>query len=322
MITSQVEHAAVHTPDVTMARDRVTDLFCARGLEPRRGLDLHVDARRVGAEGHRVGLVDMDYGSTVRITPEPLESFYLVQIPSRGAARVHHEATEVHSDSSQASVLSPRSGTTMTWFAGSPQFVVYLDRAIIEECFASLTGSSLTEPLVFDVGMPLTSPSAQSWLRTVSCLRAELGHGASDRSVRHADVLARSVAAQLLETHRHSRSSLIARGGTASRLTARRAATYLEEHLDEPLTIAGVAAAQGVCTRVLQEAFRRELDTTPLLYLRQLRLRVARARLLTASAGVSVTEIALGVGLTHLGRFSVMYRAAYGESPSETLRAS
>ena len=88
------------------------------------------------------------------------------------------------------------------------------------------------------------------------------------------------------------------------------------------MTIAGVAAAQGVCTRVLQEAFRRELDTTPLLYLRQLRLRVARARLLTASAGVSVTEIALGVGLTHLGRFSVMYRAAYGESPSETLRAS
>lgn len=82
MITSQVEHAAVHTQDVTMARDRVTDLFCAHGLEPRRGLDLHVDARRVGAEGHRVGLVDMDYGSTVRITPEPLESFYLVQIPS------------------------------------------------------------------------------------------------------------------------------------------------------------------------------------------------------------------------------------------------
>jgi transcriptional regulator GlxA family with amidase domain len=33
-----------------------------------------------------------------------------------------------------------------------------------------------------------------------------------------------------------------------------------------------------------------------------------------------VTSIAWSVGFTHLGRFALAYRQAYGESPSQTLR--
>ena len=36
----------------------------------------------------------------------------------------------------------------------------------------------------------------------------------------------------------------------------------------------------------------------------------------------SVTELAFGAGFTHLGRFSEIYRKAYGESPNETLARS
>lgn len=35
---------------------------------------------------------------------------------------------------------------------------------------------------------------------------------------------------------------------------------------------------------------------------------------------VTVTEIATALGFVELGRFSVEYRRAFGESPSETLR--
>ena len=35
---------------------------------------------------------------------------------------------------------------------------------------------------------------------------------------------------------------------------------------------------------------------------------------------VTVTEIATALGFVELGRFSVEYRKAFGESPSETLR--
>lgn len=35
----------------------------------------------------------------------------------------------------------------------------------------------------------------------------------------------------------------------------------------------------------------------------------------------SVTEVAMGHGFWHLGRFAGLYKNYYGESPSETVRA-
>ncbi|TIU64921.1 MAG: AraC family transcriptional regulator, partial [Mesorhizobium sp.] len=45
-------------------------------------------------------------------------------------------------------------------------------------------------------------------------------------------------------------------------------------------------------------------------------------RLLTARGadGLSVTRIAMEVGITHLGRFAANYRLFFGESPYETLQ--
>ena len=40
-----------------------------------------------------------------------------------------------------------------------------------------------------------------------------------------------------------------------------------------------------------------------------------------APARHTVTEIATGGGLNHLGRFSVEYRRTFGKSPLETLRS-
>jgi transcriptional regulator GlxA family with amidase domain len=55
-------------------------------------------------------------------------------------------------------------------------------------------------------------------------------------------------------------------------------------------------------------------------YVRNARFERVRESLLRAEAEESVTEIAVGWGFTHMGRFSVEYRKRFGESPSETLR--
>jgi len=56
-------------------------------------------------------------------------------------------------------------------------------------------------------------------------------------------------------------------------------------------------------------------------FLRDRRLEAARHELLVADAGeISVTEVALGLGFTHLSRFANEYRKAFGELPSETFR--
>jgi transcriptional regulator GlxA family with amidase domain len=88
-----------------------------------------------------------------------------------------------------------------------------------------------------------------------------------------------------------------------------------------PWTVAELAAAVALSVRSLQEGFRRSLDTTPMAYLRRLRLERVRQELSDAEPGTArVTEVATRWGFVHLGRFAAAYSRAFGERPSATLR--
>jgi transcriptional regulator GlxA family with amidase domain len=99
----------------------------------------------------------------------------------------------------------------------------------------------------------------------------------------------------------------------------RQAARLIEEHCAEPLGTLDIAEAVGVSIRALQAGFKLHLDTTPMAYVRQARLERVRQALSDGTAQ-SVTAAATRWGITHLGRLSGDYRAAFGETPSETLQ--
>jgi transcriptional regulator GlxA family with amidase domain len=81
--------------------------------------------------------------------------------------------------------------------------------------------------------------------------------------------------------------------------------------------MAELSALTGVSVRSIQEGFQKHRGHPPLVFLRLLRL--AKARELLSRGDCSVTGAALACGFEHLGRFSVQYRAYFGESPSRTL---
>jgi transcriptional regulator GlxA family with amidase domain len=88
-----------------------------------------------------------------------------------------------------------------------------------------------------------------------------------------------------------------------------------------PLRVAALANLLMVSERALRKAFQGAHGVPPSRYLRRLRLSEARRALLSAQdRNVTVTEIATLFGFAELGRFSVEYRAVFGESPSVTLR--
>jgi AraC family ethanolamine operon transcriptional activator len=88
----------------------------------------------------------------------------------------------------------------------------------------------------------------------------------------------------------------------------------------EPPSVASLAAALGVSGRTLHEAFREHLDTTPMAYLKALRLQAARHDLLRGGEGKRVTDVALEWGFLHFGWFSHDYRRLFGETPCQTLK--
>ncbi len=85
--------------------------------------------------------------------------------------------------------------------------------------------------------------------------------------------------------------------------------------------MADIAAAVYVTPRTVQYMFRRHLATTPSAYLREVRLRRAHEELVAGDKSLTtVAATSARWGFAHTGRFAVLYRAAYGESPHETLR--
>lgn len=114
------------------------------------------------------------------------------------------------------------------------------------------------------------------------------------------------------------------RGGADRRRILSRVEEYLEADSMAPVRMDEVCLAAGTTLRTLERTFRDALGVSPKRYFSLRRLTDARAALIEAALRrdptASVTDIAMACGFFHLGRFSVDYKNAYGESPSETLK--
>jgi AraC-like DNA-binding protein len=109
--------------------------------------------------------------------------------------------------------------------------------------------------------------------------------------------------------------------GDAYPALLRQAVDYIRDNAAHDIGVGDVAAAMYLSPRTVQYMFRRHLDTTPTAYLREIRLARAREELIASDRSVTtVAATAARWGFAHTGRFAVIYRRTFGESPHETLR--
>src|SRR5450759_1356126 len=99
-----------------------------------------------------------------------------------------------------------------------------------------------------------------------------------------------------------------------------RALGWLRGHLSEPIQLELLAQISGVRPRTLETHFKMFLGTTPLGWVRRMRLARARQEMLHPGPEDTVTGVALSSGFGQLGRFAADYRRAFGELPSTTMQ--
>jgi len=96
---------------------------------------------------------------------------------------------------------------------------------------------------------------------------------------------------------------------------------FMEAYVREPITLLDIARAAGISIRTLQKGFQRYHGTTPMAALRNRRLLLSREELLRADpCNRNVTAVAMDCGFTHLSKFASLFKARFGECPSETLK--
>jgi AraC-like DNA-binding protein len=197
----------------------------------------------------------------------------------------------------------------------------------------SLTPGELAAASNAIAGRDLRVPSTTRAVRPAPALMARLLalHMQAGQLAKTApDVLARPQVARALEQSLVHAMVTCLTEGTSIEMRAgghHHAAVMaqLEELLaanhDRPLYLAEICATTGVSERTLRICCQEHLGMGPVHYLWLRRMHFARRALVLADpATATVTEIATEFGFWELGRFSVEYRALFGEPPSTSLR--
>jgi AraC-like DNA-binding protein len=271
----------------------------------------------------------LGYGARIRIKPELLDTFYLVQIPLSGKAEIRCGGEHIYSRPGAAVVVSPTEPLLMRWSADCTQLLARIERSALESRLRDLIDEPLREPLRFAAAMNVGSGQGRSWRRLLDAAVADLDGPAI--MLEHplvAHDFEQTMMTALLLTQGNSYTEKIRQavddvGGRSLPRAARIAVDWIENHPEYQHTTASLARSAGVSERTLQLTFRNELDMPPTDYLRDVRLRRAHDDLRAADPGsVTVAEIAARWGFLHLGHFSARYNQKFGEPPSHTLRRS
>lgn len=320
-------------------RSRSAEEVCehvGRDLSPHR-LDVQGGKRDFDARHNRVALRDvtlnvLSYGSEVLIDPGERGDFYLVQLPMRGHARLFCGGQEALIDTGTLAILQPHVPTRMLWSGDCSMLLLQVPRAILHQRMLTcpVDGEIAIEPR-FALTQSRRNPAIGAWWQAALDLAHNLDRFGTYWLCNPVacsameDFLLQAFATMLESSDEQTPPAGIRTSPVPPATQARcvrRACEYMHDHACESLCLDDIARVACVSPRTLEVSFRRVHQQTPLAYLRTLRLDRVRQALQVAARQclpVSVTELALQHGFTHMGRFAAYYKRRFGCAPSATL---
>jgi AraC-like DNA-binding protein len=313
--------ATLATTDVDEAGAFCRGMFYG-GLRVRpdgdgEGFELAAEVVRLGP----LTVSEVSYGTGVRMHTADLETAYHVLAPLTGSVVARHRGVSVAADPTRAAVFLPVGDIDLRSSPDCRMLNIKVQRTALERELDAALERQLASPLPLGASFETGRGPGRTWAALVRLLHDELSSGAllaQPQMVRRWRDLVVSGLALTVE-HPYGNGSAAQLSGRRPR-TVKRVLDAMHAEPGRAFTAAELAGIAGVGVRVLQDSFRRHVGVPPLTYLRRLRLDGVHAELSRADARqVSVSEVALRWGFTHMGRFAGAYRARFGVSPSRTL---
>lgn len=314
-------YAQLQSVDLEQVQSHVAAVLCPHHL------NLHSESKSLNTElyyraGPRLGFGRLRYGAAVHIRPQPLQDFYLLQIPIEGQEQIQLANQHFNYNTQTAAIINPEQEFEMVHSERANKLFVRICRQSLEQFYQNYYQSTLANSLEFVPLQSLKVTAGQSLWRLLQWQFNEAAEGMLFDNPLATQRLEDTFFASLLDIWPHNQ--LPHAGTTVSSSlaphTIKRAKEYIHQHLTQPLNVSMIAQAVGISTRSLYMGFNQFVEQSPMRYVKKQRLNYAHQQLMQADPTIqSVTEIAYLAGFTHLSQFAADYQRLFGVRPSITL---
>ena len=252
---------------------------------------------------------------------EPLKSL-IIAVTNNGIITDHYLGAEEKYYPGEALVMSPGQFANLTRSAGIYGLGVAVLKQKLNSVLTQDYGVSVSKDILFQRRVDLTRGLGKSLANFVFYICSEaddessaLCLGMTRNRIEHLLVTT------ILECIPHSYSEDMQSAGSQFRpVHVKRAVDYIMENLQGPITLTDLATVSKVSARSLQLGFNETYGTSPMRFVRDVRLKRARDELINGrAAGVTVAEVAERWQFQHHSQFSRLYQKRFGELPSKTL---
>lgn len=268
-----------------------------------------------------MSLNSINYGSEVRIQAPPTENVYLVILTLDGEGIFKQNKSVSVTKPGDVCVLNPNFPLEISLSDNFKQLTLQLDGKQLNHYASRIIGYQLKDPLIFQPVGECEVDNVSGFISLIKTICNNINKPSSSMLDKQVAKNLEAALISLLLAEFPNNYSDYAREGTQqiAPFYIRRAQNYIHAHFSENFSLDQLAIVTGVGVRTLQKGFKSVLGTSPVSYIRAIRLEMARKRLLVALENKeSVTDIAYSCGFGHLNKFTKYYKEYFGETPNQT----
>ncbi len=280
-----------------------------------------VRSARLGETMFSLVKVDSLSGYDIEMLDDP--DLVLLHILMRGRAQLQQGAAKADAAPAQMVLLEGMARSHKRWQGSTQLMMVRFSRSRMERLIASEAGVGIGDRLNFGVLQVFDLERVSTLWHYIVTICRDLNDPQPCFDGHVGRLAERTLLLLLLNAVPNNYKWAFADDSqrTAAPYYVRRVENYIREHAGEPIGADDLVAVGGVSARSIYHGFRRFRSTTPMGFLKAVRLDLARDALVKGRGRgqSSVTQAALAAGYTNLSQFSRDYKVRFRESPSQTL---
>ncbi|WP_171262900.1 AraC family transcriptional regulator [Acinetobacter sp. ANC 4169] len=308
-----------HSSDIEEIRSSGAKMLCANDLRVESvasSLNAQFFYRKIG----NIGVGRMSYGGEITIQPAVFEDFFLIQIPIRGFERITLGKDKILCTPKEIGIINPYVKSVINHQPDTEKLVIRIDKKLVEKNCQQILNRTLNKNIEFDPTMSVDTKAGIQWLRMVNWI-SNFVSDEDDLSPLMVSQIENNLVNMLLNYQLNTYSHEIHNDSISiAPAFVKKVEYYIQENAKKAISINDLAEFAGVSARSLFNGFKKYRNTTPMHFLKEIRLQYAYEDLKNASLGTDkVTTIAFKWGFNHLGHFSTDYKHRFGETPYETL---